>query len=176
MPRSDAPRTDRGDDETADQEDQQSPGKPACPVEERNHEEWRVERRDATDVTSSERCDPAASPRIAQGSRTTAAAITPVWLVRRPAAPPTGTHSSAARAIAARAPSGSATRDSLPFVKTMPQMFQCARSSRGARWPPPRAISMARCLRGPRKQRASIQRSVSLLAPALGRTLASLPQ
>src|SRR5256885_11223158 len=35
---------------------------------------------------------------------------------------------------------------------------------------------MARCLRGRRKQRASIQRSVSLLAPALGRTLASLPQ
>ena len=35
---------------------------------------------------------------------------------------------------------------------------------------------MARCLRGSRKQRASIQRSVSLLAPALGRTLASLPQ
>ena len=40
----------------------------------------------------------------------------------------------------------------------------------------PRASSMARCLRGSRKQRASIQRSVSLLAPALGRTLASLPQ
>src|SRR5256885_15057281 len=35
---------------------------------------------------------------------------------------------------------------------------------------------MARCLRGRRKHRASIQRSVSLLAPALGRTLASLPQ
>ena len=40
----------------------------------------------------------------------------------------------------------------------------------------PRASSMARCLRGSGKQRASIQRSVSLLAPALGRTLASLPQ
>src|SRR5438046_10583582 len=35
---------------------------------------------------------------------------------------------------------------------------------------------MARCFPGSRKHRPSIQRSVSLLAPALARTLPSLPQ
>ena len=37
MPRGDAPGADRGDNESADEEDQEGPGKPACPVEERNH-------------------------------------------------------------------------------------------------------------------------------------------
>src|SRR5438552_6038629 len=118
MPRSDAPAADRGNDETGDQEHQGSPGNPAYVVEERNHEEWRVERRDVTDVTSSERCDPTASPRNRAGIEKHRCREFG-WFAG-PAAPPSGAHSSAARAIAARAPSGSATRDSLSFVKTMP--------------------------------------------------------
>src|SRR2546430_10129765 len=126
MPRGDAPGADRGDNETADEEDQEGPGQPACPFDERNHEEWSVARHDTIDVTLSELRNPTARRPIARGSRSGAAATTALRSVRGPRrrSPEPGFFESV-RAIGAGAPTRSCTH-SLRFVKTMPQMFQCA--------------------------------------------------
>lgn len=60
-----------------------------------------------------------------------------------------------------------------PFVQMMQQMFHGLEVGAGAGGPTTRGGTLL--ARAP-EQRASIQRSVSLLAPALGRTLASLHQ
>ena len=76
MPRSDAPGADRGDNEPADEKDQEGPGEPACPVEERNHKGRSMGRHDAIDVTSSELRDPTTPPPIARIEKQRAAATT----------------------------------------------------------------------------------------------------
>ena len=62
----------------------------------------------------------------------------------------------------------------LPFVQTAPQILH----DRGLEVPPPftlaRAFRLARCLQRRAGSGASLQRSVSLLAPALGRMLGPL--